>query len=120
MGQGAATAATGATVTCSYYYPLAVGTKADLLIDKDNPDLLMPLDIRQSRCEVQEPYVILTRLGWVLQGPIEERMGDESSMQVNHVMVDQLSDQVDKLWDIERQDESVCSWSVEDKHVHDI
>ena len=49
-------------------------------------------------------------------------MGDESSMQVNHVMMDQLSDsdRVDKLWDIERQDEIVCSWSVEDKQVHDM
>ena len=120
MGPGTAVAATGAAVTCSYYYPLAVGTKADLLIDKDNPDLLMPLDVRRYRCEVREPYATLTRLGWVLQGPIEERMGDESSMKVNHVMMDQLSDQVDKLWDIERQDESVYSCSVEDKQVHDI
>ena len=53
-------------------------------------------------------------------GPIEERMSDVSSMQVNHVMMDQLSDRVDKLWDIERQDESVYSWSVEDKQVHNM
>ena len=100
--------------------PLAVGTKADLLIGNDNPDLLMPLDVRRSRCKVRQPYATLTRLGWVLQGPIEERMGDESSMQVNHVMMDQLSDRVDKLWDIERQAESVYSWFVKDKQVHDI
>ena len=100
--------------------PLAVGTKADLLIGNDNPDLLMPLDVRRSTCEVRQPYATLTRLGWVLQGPIEERMGDGSSVQVNHVMMDQLSVRVDKLWDIERQDESVCSWSVEDKQVHDM
>ena len=100
--------------------PLAVGTKADLLIGNDNPDLLMPLDVRRSRCEVRQPYATLTRLGWVLQGPIEERMVNESSMQVNHVMMDQLSDQVDKLWDIERQGESVYSWFVKDKHGHDI
>ena len=100
--------------------PLAVGTKADLLIGNDNPDLLISLDVRRSRCEVRQPYATLTRLGWVLQGPIEERMGDESSMQVNHVMMDQLSDQVDKLWDIERQGESVYSWFVKDKQGHDI
>ena len=52
--------------------PLAVGTKADLLIGNDNPYLLMPLDVRRSRCEVRQPYATLTRLGWVLQGPIEE------------------------------------------------
>ena len=48
-------------------------------------------------------------------------MSDDSSMQVNNVMTDQLSDsdRVNKLWDIERQDETVCSWSVEDKQVHD-
>ena len=49
---------------------------------------------------------------------IEERMSDVSSMQVNHVMMDELSDRVDKLWNIERQDETVYSCSVEDKHVH--
>ena len=97
-----------------------MGTKADLLIGNDNHDLLMPLDVRRSRCEVRQPYATLTRLGWVLQGPIQEHMGDGSSIQVNHVMMDQLSDQVDKLWDIERQDESVYSWSVEDRQVHDI
>ena len=39
--------------------PLAVGTKADLLIGNDNPDLLMPLDVRRSRCEVRQPYATL-------------------------------------------------------------
>ena len=49
--------------------------------------------------------------------PIEEHMGDESSMQVNHIMMDQLSDRVDKSWDIERHDESVYSWFIH-KQVH--
>ena len=40
-------------------------------------------------------------------GHIEERMSDVSSMQVNHVMMDELSDRVDKLWNIERQDGTV-------------
>ena len=53
-------------------------------------------------------------------GPTEERMSDVSSMQVNHVMMDEPSDRVDMLWDVERQDETVCSWSVEDKQVHDM
>ena len=53
-------------------------------------------------------------------GPTEERMSDVSSMQVNHVMMDEPSDRVDKLWNIERQDETVCSWSVEDNQVHDM
>ena len=70
--------------------PLAVGTMADLLIANDNPDLLVPLDVRRTRCEVRQPYATLTRLGWVLQGPVKERLGDESSMQVNHVMMDRL------------------------------
>ena len=47
-------------------------------------------------------------------------MSDVSSMQVNHVMMDEPSDRVDKLWNIERHDETVCSWSVEDNHVHDM
>ena len=46
-----------------YFGPLAVGTKADMLIGNYNPDLLMPLDIRRSRCEVRQPYATLTRLG---------------------------------------------------------
>ena len=53
-------------------------------------------------------------------GPIEERMSDVISIQVNHVMMDEPSDRVDKLCNIERHDETVCSWSVEDKQVHDM
>ena len=53
-------------------------------------------------------------------GQIEERMSDVSYMQVNHVMMDEPSDRVDKLCNIERQDETVCLWSVEDKQVHDM
>ena len=61
------------------------------------------------------PFCIAPKLGQT-----EERIRDMSSMQVNHVMMDEPSDRVDKLWNIERQDETVCSWSVEDKQVHDI
>ena len=43
-------------------------------------------------------------------GQIEERMSDVNYMHVNHVMMDELSDRVDKLWNIERHDETVCSW----------
>ena len=39
-------------------------------------------------------------------GPFEERMSDVSSMQVNHVMMDEPSDRVDKLWNIERHDDT--------------
>ena len=53
-------------------------------------------------------------------GPTEERMSDDNYMQVNHVMVDEPSDRVDTLCNIERQGETVCSWSVEDKQVHDM
>ena len=35
-------------------------------------------------------------------------------------MMDEPSDRVDKLWNSERHDETVCSWFVEDKQVHDI
>ena len=37
-------------------------------------------------------------------GPIEKRTTDVSTMQVNHVMMDEPTDRVDKLWNIERQD----------------
>ena len=53
-------------------------------------------------------------------GKNEGYMSDVSSMQVNHVMMDAPSDRVDKLCNIERQDETVCSRSVEDKQVHDM
>ena len=53
-------------------------------------------------------------------GQIEERMSDLSSMQVNHMMMDEPSDRVDKSWNIERHDDTVCSWSVDDKQVHDM
>ena len=47
-------------------------------------------------------------------------MSDVNSMQVNHVMMDERSDRVDTLCNIERQADTVCSWSVEDKQVHDM
>ena len=53
-------------------------------------------------------------------GQIEERMSDVNSMHVNHVMMDEPSDRVDTLWNIEQQVETVCSWSVDDKQVHDM
>ena len=62
----------------------------------------------------------MVKVSHALNHSATERMGDESSTQVNHVMMDQLSDQVDKLCDIERQGESVYSWFVKDKQGHDI
>ena len=99
---------------------LVEGTKADVLIGNDHPDLLVPHDVRRSVSRVGQPYATLTRLGWVLQGPVMESRNNPNRMSVHHVSLGEIDYSVQKLWEIEHENETTSSWSVEDKRVHDM
>ena len=79
--------------------------KVDLLIGQDQPDLLVPLEICRSLNKAGQPYATRTKLGWALQGVVDEQIGCNACMMTN---------------DIESETESTLSWSGEDQRVYDM
>ena len=53
-------------------YPHLTNAKVDLLIGQDQPDLLVPLEICRSLNKAGQPYATRTKLGWALQGVVDE------------------------------------------------
>ena len=80
-------------------------SKVDLLIGQDQPDLLVPLEICRSMNKAGQPYATRTKLGWALQGVVDEQIGCKACMMTN---------------DIESETESTLSWSGEDQRVYDM
>ena len=76
----------------------------DLLIGQDQPDLLVPLEIYRS-VKAGQPYATRTKLGWALQGAVDDQIGCKACMMAN---------------DIESETESTLSWSGEDETVYDM
>ena len=76
----------------------------DLLIGQDQPDLLVPLEICRSLNKAGQPYATRTKLGWALQGTVDDQIGCKACMMTN---------------DIESEIESTLSWSGEDQTVYD-
>ena len=90
----------------------------DLLIGPEYPDLTRPLETRCCDSKPNQPYATRTQLGWTLQGPL---MGTVScGLSVSHVQLNQLEQKVTSLWHIEREDEEVRHWSIEDAGVYDL
>ena len=79
--------------------------KVDLLIGQDQPDLLVPLEICRSVNKAGQLYATRTKLGWALQGVVDEQIGCKACMMTN---------------DIESETESTLSWSGEDQRVYDM
>ena len=77
----------------------------DLLIGQDQPDLLVPLEICRSLNKAGQPYATRTKLGWALQGAVDDQIGCKACMMAN---------------DIESETESTLSWSGEDETVYDM
>ena len=90
----------------------------DLLIGPEYPDLVRPLEIRCNDSAPDQPYATRTKLGWTLQGPL---VGTVScGLSVSHVQMHQLEQKVTNLWHIEREDEEVRHWSIEDTQVFNL
>ena len=93
--------------------------KVDLLIGQDQPDLLVPLEICRSLNKAGQPYATRTKLGWALQGPVDENIGSNACMTNIHIQLEQLNQRVENLWNIDNENESTLSWSGEDQSVYD-
>ena len=94
--------------------------KVDLLIGQDQPDLLVPLEICRSLNKAGQPYATRTKLGWALQGPVDENIGSNACMTNSHIHLEQLNQRVENLWNIDNENESTLSWSGEDQRVYDM
>ena len=94
--------------------------KVDLLIGQDQPDLLVPLEICRSLNKAGQPYATRTKLGWALQGPVDENIGSNACMTNSHIQLEQLNQRVENLWNTDNENESTLSWSGEDKRVYDM
>ena len=94
--------------------------KVDLLIGQDQPDLLVPLEICRSLNKAGQPYATRTKLGWALQGPVDENIGSNACMTNSHIQLEQLNQRVENLWNIDNENESILSWSGEDQRVYDM
>ena len=69
-----------------------------LILGQDVYDLQRPLDYRIGSLE--EPYAVLTKLGWVVGGPMNNKKGKD----VCHFAFTEdakMADNVRKWWDIE-------------------
>ena len=98
------------------------GTRADLIIGQDNSDLLVPLEVRHGPEGGNLPFATKTRLGWTLNGRFGTgpcRPGQVYGI-CNHIDINtgDLSDKIDKLWQVENDFEQDVSWSVEDHKVY--
>ena len=94
--------------------------KIDLLIGQDQPDLLVPLEICRSLNKAGQPYATRTKLGWALQGPVDENIGSNACMTNSHIQLEQFNQKVENLWNIDNENESTLSWSGEDQRVYDM
>ena len=80
--------------------PTPVGAQVDLLIGHNNPNLILPRDVRFSHECPGEPYVRKSVFGWCLNGFVgnEDDIKDISS----HVV--QTDPNLERLWRIEVSD----------------
>ena len=96
-----------------------------MVIGQDVPQAIMPLEIRRGRD--QEPYAVRTKLGWVLNGPIDECHNDQQALcnfiqAAEHTDVT-LENQVEQFWKLDTASVlagSTPEMSVDDKKVIEI
>ncbi len=94
-----------------------------LLIGQDNPEALIPLEVRKGR--KNDPYAVRTMLGSCINGPVNAgwRKSDPTIVPRRQVIAhfistETMEDQVNKLWAIENEDlTGPLVISPEDEHV---
>ena len=75
--------------------------KVDILIGKDNPEALIPLEVRRGK--EGDPFAVRTLFGWSVNGPV----GDKANKQVTAHFITTASDtlyDIKKLWEIDNED----------------
>ena len=79
--------------------PRIEGGKVHMLIGQDNPQLLVPQEIRSGA--PGSPYAIKTSLGWMLNGPVT---GVDNGISSHFAQISDITgtaDQLTKMWEIE-------------------
>ena len=87
------------------------GVHADILIGMDNAFLLRPLDVSASE-DRNEPYAVLTSLGWSVCGPCGAYKGNRV---FSHCV--SIDRDVSRFWDIASNDDEKQAQSVHDDQV---
>lgn len=92
-------------------------SEVGLLIGQDNPDALIPLEVRLGK--KGEPYATRTNLGWTLSGPLNKGQGRFAT---THFVCsnDSLESQLKEFWKVDSNDSLVNDtkgMSVNDKKV---
>ena len=97
--------------------PMVDANHVTLLIGQDNPDALIPVDLRRGKAG--EPYATKTSLGWTLNGPLGGVRVNSAS--VNFIQVDHdLNAQLEMFWKVEGPESLVTEkrgLSYEDKRT---
>ena len=84
--------------------------QADLLIGMDNPHILVPYEVRSNPKDMKQPFATRTLFGWSLGGPLDVTSGHN----VSSNFVD-LNPQIERLWEMEANEEDVLEMSNEDQ-----
>ena len=89
-------------------------TQADLIIGNDHAHLFIPLDVKRDENNERSLFAILTPLGWVLSGRIDESYSNHSMIVANNIVLDK---QVQDLWEIEHLSDELTTFSREENNV---
>ena len=97
----------------------------DILIGQDNGHLLAAREVRVPDGDGRgKPYATKSVLGWTVQGVMQGQCDSEfvpaKEVSCGNIVIDDLKEDISKLWDLEKDDEVVSAWSVEDTRVHDL
>ena len=63
-------------------------TQADLIIGNDHAHLFIPLDVKRDENNERSLFAILTPLGWVLSGRIDESYSNHSMIVANDIVLE--------------------------------
>lgn len=89
-----------------------------VLIGMDQAELLRPRQVRYDDKHPTGIYATQTKLGWVIQGPMD--IGRYGNPVVNSITLESIDNDVKNLWQLENDDCSMNSWSVEDHKVNEL
>ena len=100
--------------------PIVTQQEVGLLIGQDNPEALIPLEVRKGQ---HGPYAVRTKLGWSVSGPVSKSTEDLHNATANFISSDiALDDQLQKFWEIEGSEmlQIKKGMSINDKRVLDL
>ena len=93
--------------------PVPVGAQVDLLIGQNNPNLILPRDVRFNHECPSEPYATKSVFGWCLNGFVGNK--DDIKEISSHFV--QTDPNLERLWRIEVSDFDESGLSIEDQKV---